>query len=366
MNLFIFNEILNDPVISALLCFRETGDEAAYYSAAQGLIAYSERRLTDRDIIREYVLRTMLEQNNLPDITHLRNFLRRDVKNIYSVFFETDWDELFRRHEMVPLNDIEPSPKSYDLSSYIFSLTSMIDCTSNEALGGAILAHAEIFGTGISVSHSALIWNGFALEGVKHPDPVCFRDLTGLSYQKQVLLDNTEAFVIGKRANDILLSGNIASGKSSCVKACLNSFKDSGLRLIELRNTQLDELPEILNFINNDILKYIIFIDNLSCKSPDFCSFLSGTAEFRRNNVLIYAVSSGTVSADLKSRFGINLDFPPQTQEEYLQTVEKNLSKNGISITAGLKKDAIAWANNTDGFSGRCAEQYVTSILSKQ
>ena len=93
-------QILNDPVIKALLDFKKNEDESSYYTAAQGLIKYSAERLTDKNIIREYVLRQMLEHNNLPDITSLRNFLRNDIKSIYNTFFETDWNKLAASKEM--------------------------------------------------------------------------------------------------------------------------------------------------------------------------------------------------------------------------------------------------------------------------
>lgn len=82
--------------IAALLRFYETGDSADYYTAARALIAYSAHRLTDRNLIAEYVLRSMLEEDLLPDIENLRDFLRRDVKCIYTALLAVDWDQLFR------------------------------------------------------------------------------------------------------------------------------------------------------------------------------------------------------------------------------------------------------------------------------
>lgn len=149
MQLFLFNHITKDPVIDALLTFEQGQDEDAYFTAARGLIAFAKRRLTDGNLIHEYVLRTMLEQENLPDIVHLRDFLRHDVKVIYHTFIETDWEALFREKGLVSLCQIPIEPQSTESLSYVFSLRSMMDSTSNEALGGAILAHMESFGTGI-------------------------------------------------------------------------------------------------------------------------------------------------------------------------------------------------------------------------
>lgn len=171
MNLFIFDKITEDPVVAALLRFQETGDPDAYYTAARGLIDYAGQRLTGQNIIKEYVLRAMLEQDGLPDIANLRNFLRQDVKAIYSGIMDVDWDALFRRQGLVPLCDICTDTIHTGLQSYVSSLESMIECESNEALGGAILAHAESFGTGTATAYAALKWTGETLVGINRPDP---------------------------------------------------------------------------------------------------------------------------------------------------------------------------------------------------
>lgn len=144
MNLFIFDKIIQDPIISALLQFKTTQSEDDYFTVARGLIEYSKERLTDKNIIREYVLRKMLALD-LPDIANLRNFLRHDVKIIYTEFFETDWDKLFHEQGFIPMSDIECPPEDEGIDGFTVSISSMIDCESNEALGGALLAHVTEF-----------------------------------------------------------------------------------------------------------------------------------------------------------------------------------------------------------------------------
>ena len=396
MNLFIFNNITADPVIDALLRFRDTNDRDAYYTAARGLIAYAGHRLTPMNIIKEYVLRAMLEQDNLPDIVNLRDFLRQDVKAIYSELLDVDWDALFRRQGLVPLCGICTDTVHTGLQSYVRSLESMIECESNEALGGAILAHAESFGTGTATAYAALKWDGEAPTGINRPDPIQFADLTGLQHQKKVLIANTESFVCGLPANDVLLTGSSGTGKSSCVKACLNLFKDRGLRLIELKKSHLNDLPQVFETIKNDILKYIVFIDDLSFEPDDMSykllkSALDGQTEMRGSNVLIYATSNRrsliketwseregylgdevhrneglSERKSLAARFGINLSFLTPTQNEYLNIVEDLLKMEGIPMTPEIRSGALAWEINYNGFSGRTAKQFVASILSRQ
>ena len=147
MQLFLFDHITKDPVIDALLRFTQNPTEESYFTAARGLIAYANKRICNGNLIQEYLLRCMLEQEALPDIVHLRDFLRHDIKAIFSLFWETDWDGLFRANGFLPLTDISVPVTADAPAGYAFSYTAMIACTSNEALGGAILAHIESFGT---------------------------------------------------------------------------------------------------------------------------------------------------------------------------------------------------------------------------
>lgn len=200
----------------------------------------------------------------------------------------------------------------------------------------------------------------------------------------------------GKPANDVLLTGSSGTGKSSCVKASLNMFKDRGLRLIELKKSDLDDLPLVFRSINNQILKYIIFIDDLSFE-PDDMSYkllkvaLDGQAETRGGNVLIYATSNrrnliketwadreGGMNDEihrsealserksLAARFGINLSFLTPTQKEYLNIVSDMLRREDIQMDENIRSKALTWQIQYNGFSGRTAAQFVSNFLSEQ
>lgn len=392
LNLFIFNHINNDKVISALLKFKLERHEDDYYTAMRGLIDFSSKRITDKNIIGEYVLRKMLEEEHLGNISQLRDFLRHDIKLIYNELVFYDWDNLFAECGCVTTSAITTPTSGTGLSGYVNSISAMLSCESNEALGGAVLAHCESFGTGSSSAFSALKWNDGKLVGIPHPDEISFDSLTGLEHQKKVLIDNTESFVIGKAANDVLLTGSSGTGKSSCVKACLNLFKNRGLRLIELNKSNICELSAVFDCIKDDVLKYIVFIDDLSFEPGDMSykilkSALDGQAEARKNNVLIYATSNrrGLIKEtwteregymgdevhrtegiqerkSLSARFGINLSFLSPNQNEYLNIVENMLKAQSIEMTDELKAEALKWQINYNGFSGRSAKQFVLSL----
>lgn len=393
LNLFIFNHITDDEVISALLRFKDECREEDYCIAIRGLIDFASHRLTDKNLIGEYVIRKMLETQSIPNISQLRDFLRHDIKVIYNDLIAYDWDSLFAECGCVSADTITLPPVETGFGGYVRSIEAMLSCESNEALGGAVLAHYDTFGTGSSSAFSALKWQNGRLEGILKPDEISFASLTGLEHQKNVLIKNTESFVLGKPANDVLLTGSSGTGKSSCVKACLNMFKNSGLRLIELNKSDISQLSEVFGCIKNDILKYIIFIDDLSFEPGDMSykilkSALDGQAEARGNNILIYATSNrrGLIKEtwseregyngdevhrnegiqerkSLSARFGINLSFLTPTQNEYLKIVSDMLSSKGIEMTEELRAEALKWQINYNGFSGRTAKQFVSNIM---
>lgn len=148
LNLYIFSHIFDNDAISSLLRFKENHLEDDYYIFARKLIKFATTRYTEEDIIKEYILRTMLEELNLPDISNLRNFLRHDIKVIYNEILSYDWNSLFTECGFLPMKDITLPKTNCEIPGYTSSIEAMINCTSNEALGGAILAHAESFGTG--------------------------------------------------------------------------------------------------------------------------------------------------------------------------------------------------------------------------
>ena len=96
LNLFIFNHINKNETIKALLKYKRTHAEADYCEAARGIIEFAPKRLTNKNILGEFVLRLMLESEHLPDISRLRDFLRHDVKVIFSEFINYDWEDMFR------------------------------------------------------------------------------------------------------------------------------------------------------------------------------------------------------------------------------------------------------------------------------
>ncbi|MDO4284676.1 MAG: ATP-binding protein [Eubacteriales bacterium] len=222
-------------------------------------------------------------------------------------------------------------------------------------------------------------------------------DLVGYELAKEKLIENTEAFVAGKPANNCLLYGDAGTGKSSSIKAITNEYYDRGLRIIEVYKHQFQDLNEVIAQIKSRNYRFIIYMDDLSFEDFEIeykylKAVIEGGLEKKPENVLIYATSNrrhliresfhdrdGTDFSEkhggdtvqeklsLASRFGVSIYFGAPSMEEYQQIVEKLAQRNGIE-TAGeeLRQEAVRWEMRHGGFSGRTAQQFIDHLLGKE
>ena len=234
--------------------------------------------------------------------------------------------------------------------------------------------------------------NGQAiLEPITNTEDVLLGDLVGYEIQKQKLVDNTKAFVEGKKANNVLLFGDSGTGKSTSVKAILNEYYPQGLRMIEIYKHQFEDLSEIISQVKNRNYKFIIYMDDLSFEEFEIeykylKAVIEGGLETRPDNVLIYATSNrrhliretwsdrSDMSKDelhrsdtmqeklsLVARFGISINYSAPTQKEYFEIVKalaKKYENFGLTEEALLQK-ANAWELSHGGLSGRTASQFI-------
>ena len=217
--------------------------------------------------------------------------------------------------------------------------------------------------------------------------------LIGCDAQKKQLIDNTKAFIERRAGLNVLLKGDMGTGKSTMVKALLDTFADTSLRMIEIKKDQIGNLPSIISRIKERPYAFILFVDDLSFddKESDFKRFknvLEGSLEDNTPNVRIYATSnkrhlvsesmserSDAVHAkdvmeeklSLSSRFGLVLSFIAPNQKEYLNIVRKMAKSAGITMSdAELKSAAITWELRHLNRSGRTAEQFITYLTGSQ
>ncbi|PLY03803.1 MAG: ATPase [Desulfuromonas sp.] len=241
-----------------------------------------------------------------------------------------------------------------------------------------------------TISHAA-IWRQYnrTLRPVRDIDPVQLADLIGIDQQKQQVVTNTERFLCGNPANNVLLWGARGTGKSSLVKAVFNAFRSKSLRLVEVDKDDLVNLPEIVDGLREQPYKFIVFCDDLSFETGESVfkhlkSVLEGSVEVAPANVLVYATSNrrhllpermsdnlqtelvdGEIHyADaveerisLSDRFGLWVAFYPGSLENYLSIVDhlfREYSGNREELHAAAKLFAAARAAR----SGRTARQF--------
>jgi predicted AAA+ superfamily ATPase len=238
------------------------------------------------------------------------------------------------------------------------------------------------------------------LEPVRHLAPLQLSDLQEIDGQKEKIQRNTEQFVRGATANNVLLTGARGTGKSSLIKACLNAYAAQGLRLIEVDKADLVDLPDIMDIVAGRPEKFIVFCDDLSFDEGEsgykaLKSILDGSIAAATPNVLIYATSNrrhllpeymkdnlsyqhadnGEVhpgeaieeKISLSERFGLWVSFYPFSQDEYLAIVAQWLSSLGVDAPsiAAARAQALVWALERGSRSGRVAYQFARDFAGR-
>lgn len=218
-------------------------------------------------------------------------------------------------------------------------------------------------------------------------------DLVGYEIAKKKLIDNTEAFVSGRKANNCLLFGDAGTGKSSCIKAIANEYYDRGLRIIEVYKHQFKDLNDVIAQIKNRNYKFIIYMDDLSFEEFEIeykylKAVIEGGLERKPENVLIYATSNrrhlvrenfsdreeirqdmhtgDTVQEKLSlvSRFGVTIYFGSPGKKEFQNIVSVLAKRYGIEMPQEqLLLEANKWELQHGGLSGRTAQQFIDYLL---
>ena len=233
---------------------------------------------------------------------------------------------------------------------------------------------------------------------INNMDKVMLSDLVGYEIQKKKLVDNTRAFVEGKKANNVLLFGDSGTGKSTSIKAIVNEFYDQGLRMIEIYKHQFKDLSNVIAAVKNRNYKFIIYMDDLSFEEFEIeykflKAVIEGGVETKPDNILIYATSnrrhliretwsdrndvqqdegmhrSDTMQEKLSlvNRFGVTINYSKPSQKEYFDIVIHLAEKAGIKMSEDeLKAEANKWELSHGGISGRTAQQFIYYLQGKE
>lgn len=245
----------------------------------------------------------------------------------------------------------------------------------------------EEMGYGIySKYHVFTVMDGVIIP-VKHPDKQRLAALSNYERERGLVVSNTLNLLEGRPACNALLYGDAGTGKSATIKAVANEYKDRGLRLIEVKKQQLNKLPDIIESISENPLKFIIFIDDLTFMSNDdnfsaLKAILEGSVSVFGDNVVIYATSnrrhlvresmsdregddmhlSDTIqeTMGLAARFGLNITFQRPDKDVYLKIVNDLAAEYDLHLPADvLETRAEAYAIRNGGRSPRTAKQFV-------
>lgn len=238
---------------------------------------------------------------------------------------------------------------------------------------------------------------GELIRPITNTEEIHLSDLIGYELQKQKLIENTEAFVEGRKANNVLLFGDSGTGKSTSIKAILNEYYDRGLRIIEIYKHQFQALSTVISEVKNRNYRFIIYMDDLSFEEFEIeykylKAVIEGGLETRPDNVLIYATSnrrhliretwgdrsdmqndngmhrSDTMQEKLSlvNRFGITINYSKPSQKEYFEIVTGLARKQGILMSEEeLCSKANMWELSHGGISGRTAQQFVNYLAGR-
>lgn len=246
-------------------------------------------------------------------------------------------------------------------------------------------------GYGMFAKFIAFTWRDESFVPISSVDTIRLNDLKNYELQRNKVVDNTLAFIKGLPANNVLLYGDRGTGKSSTVHAILNEYKNSGLRMIEISKSDINDLTMIRERICDSPMKFIIFIDDLSFDNHDdsfgeLKAALEGSLSGRQSNTLIYATSnrrhlikenfsdrdndvnrSDTLQEELSlsDRFGLSVTFINPDKADFADIVAKIADDRGLlSDKKRLTDAAEVWARRRGGRSPRCARQFIDYVES--
>ena len=384
-SLAIFRALLRDPVVSALLDYLSNRENDTAQAVSKYAAFVSSLYGTEKRTLAGYIQHIVNNDEN--------SYIRMIGKGA------KPWPEMEAQVEreleiLQAVADLTPEDLGEGLNwdgylpVFATKRLNIVDSYHERC------ANIHRFGYGIYAKHIMFyIGQGNHIVPVINPDQTRLSSLVDYKREQQIILDNTIALLEGKPAANILLTGDAGTGKSSTVKAVVNELHDRGLRILEVRKEQLHAIPAILDELNTNPLKFILFIDDLSFQKDDdnfsaLKAILEGSVSAKSRNVVIYATSnrrhlvkesfSGRDGDDvhrndtmqeiisLSERFGIQVTFQKPSKDVYLGIVRHLAKEKGVELdTAELEMLAERFALGRGGRSARAATQFIDGLLAK-
>ena len=395
--LLVLNGLESDPILSFLEW--DTADTESQAQAASHLVRAAETLGLSGNLLPQYLLHLFthsanlvsetMERTGLPPGNSLRQAFYQDIEHLYPLLTLPTSNFL----GVQLLDNYEPTQNIYDKTED-FLLPWIEAAKTPRDYAEALLTFYARYGYGDLAAYVVFRWDDEKnkIRGVEYFERTYMRNLIGYQRQKDQLIQNTRAFVQGKPANHVLLVGARGTGKSSAVKALVNEYEESGLRLVQVTKEQLRKLPEIMNTLRHYAgRKFILFLDDISFEDSDaefktVKSAIEGGVSSCPPNVRLYATSNrrhlvretwrereqdelyrdDTINetVSLSDRFGLVIHYHTPDQEEYLAIINYMLSQKGIHLSPEeLRIAGLRWEMTHSGRSGRTAQQFVAHYL---
>lgn len=338
---------------------------------------------------------TLALERKKPISSNLKAVVMNDFKIIFNMF-NTNF-EMLEPLQRNLINSFTPSKPVINQELFEVSTTLQENLTKCNNVDDFYIILEKFFltyGVGKFGLNKAFRYENKKIVPIIHIGNGRLNQLIGYETQKQTLRNNTEAFLAGKKANNVLLYGDSGTGKSSSIKALLNEYYKDGLRMIEVYKHQFKDLPKIIQQLQSRNYKFILFMDDLSFEEFEIeykylKAVIEGGLEKKPDNILIYATSNRRhivkqtwseredkdevnindakqEKTSLSSRFGIKILFMHPDRINYLNIVDGLAKQYGLKMDRDeLHQKALTWEIRHGGFSGRTAKQFIHAMLGK-
>ena len=377
-SLVIFRELLMDPAIAGFEAVLAMADEDDGDAFATACAEFESSLFESTESWTDYLCNAVLQSENV--------CVRRKAHGELSpVLADSLQRELALLNELAGLT-LEEILAGMENAPDFFAAWTTHPCDLPGEYARR-MNQVSVKGYGMFARYHVFVVEDGQLVPVKHPDPQRLSELPGYEKEREKVIANTEALLEGRPANNVLLYGDAGTGKSSAIKAIANEYAPRGLRLVEVKKNQLFQIPDLMDQLASNPLKFILFIDDLSFTTNDdnfaaLKAILEGSVGGRAGNIAVYATSnrrhliketledrsgSDIHESDtrqelmsLAARFGLTVTFGQPDKSRFVQIVSDLAAQYGVGEDPEkLIVKAEAFAIRAGGRSPRVAKQFI-------
>lgn len=406
-DLIVFNPLFNDKEIAE--CFKlyeqiMAGNLENSNKFVSILIKLAEKYNLYDDLFNSLLTNLLINNENSFTLAlerkkeiaqNLKAVVMSDLETIF-MMFNTDFKMLSKMQQDL-ISSFTPSKPVINQELFDVSKTlqnNLTACKDVESFYNVLKTFFLTYGVGKFGLNKAFRYENDQISPIIHIGNGRLDQLIGYESQKEKLTQNTEAFLAGKKANNVLLYGDSGTGKSSSIKALLNEYYKDGLRMVEVYKHQFINLPSIIQELQSRNYKFVLFMDDLSFEEFEIeykylKAVIEGGLEKKPDNILIYATSNRRhlvkqtwsdrqdqdevnvndakqEKTSLSSRFGVKILFMHPDRQNYLDIIDGLANQYGLDMDQEeLHQKALTWEIRHGGFSGRTAKQFIHAMLGK-